>query len=93
MNRCTQTVLLACLLFLVGCGNRITKDNYAKIKTGMTIAEVESILGRGTEQGSSNASFGGISLDMKSIVWQDDIKIISVTFSNGKVQAKSQIGL
>jgi hypothetical protein len=69
MNQYTQIVLLACLLFLVGCGSPITKDNYAQIKTGMTIAEVESILGSGTEQGSSNASFGSISMDMKSIVW------------------------
>ena len=85
--------VLLCIA-MTGCGGRsITKDNYSKVKTGMTLAEVESILGKGTEQGSSDASFGGISIDIKSMVWQDEDKIISISFSHNKVQAKTQIGL
>ena len=94
MSQLKTLLLLCCLLVLPGCGgNRITKDNYDEIKTGMTLDEVESILGSGTEQASSDASFGGISIDMKSMVWQNEDKIISITFSHGKVQSKSQIGL
>ncbi|TWU38686.1 hypothetical protein Q31b_37640 [Novipirellula aureliae] len=93
MSQIKNLLLLCCLLLFTGCGNPITKDNYSEIKTGMTIDEVESILGTGTEQASSDASFGGISIDMKSMVWQDEEKIISITFSHDKVQSKSQIGL
>ena len=94
MSQLKTLLLLCCLLLFTGCGgNRITKDNYAEVKTGMTLDEVESILGPGTEQASSDASFGGISIDMKSMVWQDEDKIISIIFSHGKVQSKSQIGL
>ena len=94
MHQLKLALLLTCTLILVGCGgNSITKDNYSEIKTGMTIAEVESILGSGTEQASSDASIGGISIDMKSMVWQDEMKIISIMFSHGKVQSKSQFGL
>ncbi|TWU18601.1 outer membrane protein assembly factor BamE domain-containing protein [Allorhodopirellula heiligendammensis] len=94
MSQIKSLLLLSCLSLFVGCGgNRVTKDNYAEVKTGMTINEVESILGTGTEQASSDASFGGISIDMKSMVWQGEDKIISITFSHDKVQSKSQIGL
>ncbi|WP_430452737.1 hypothetical protein [Rhodopirellula europaea] len=71
----------------------MTKDSYNEIKTGMTLDEVEAILGDGTEQTSSDASFGGISIDMQRMVWQNEDKIISITFSHGKVKAKSQLGL
>lgn len=87
------TLILAPILF-VGCGrNQITKDNYSQIKTGMTIDEVEAILGSGTEQASSDASFGGISIDVKNMIWQNEDQIISITFSHGKVKAKTQMGL
>ena len=89
-----KLLLLTFVLLIVGCGgNPITKNNYAKVETGMTIDEVESILGPGTEQGSSDACFGGISIDMKSMIWQNKGKIISITFSHGKVKAKTQVGL
>ena len=92
MKHFLLTVLLC--IAMTGCGGKaITKDNYSKVKTGMTLAEVEAILGKGTEQASSDASFGGISIDFKSMVWQDEDKIISIGFSHNKVQAKTQIGL
>lgn len=94
MHQFKSLVLLLCLLLFIGCGgSRITNENYAKVKTGMTLEQVESILGPGTEQASSDASFGGISIDVKNMVWQDKEKIISITFSQDKVQAKSQFGL
>ncbi len=94
MFKINTIVLMSCLVLFVGCGGqRVTKGSYAKVKTGMTLSEVEAILGPGTEQGSSDASFGGISIDVKSMVWQDEDKIISIMFSQDKVKAKSQIGL
>ncbi|WP_417735653.1 hypothetical protein [Rosistilla oblonga] len=94
MNQYAMRLLLSVSLLTTGCsGDLITKDNYSEIKTGMTLAEVETILGPGTEQASSDASFGGISIDMTNMVWQNEEKIISITFSHDMVQMKSQIGL
>ena len=69
----------------------VSKSNFAKIKTGMTLDEVSEILGPGelsTEMGIGdtdatiyqwgNAVFGGV---------------IIVTFIDGKVSSKSQAGL
>lgn len=87
-------VLLGLVLaVLPGCGSKVSKSNYDKIKNGMTQAEVESILGEGKEQASSAVSVPGMSASAKGIVWEDGGKIISVSFMNGKVVGKSQAGL
>ena len=96
-------------LSLTGCGgSKITKSNYDKINNGMTEAEVEGILGKGEEKASSgvdvpgksvnipgggNVSVPGVSSSAKVKMWQDGMKMISITFSNGKVMAKAQNGL
>src|SRR5262245_52046200 len=41
-------VLLLCLL-VPACKSKINKANFEKIKDGMTLAEVEKILGKGTK--------------------------------------------
>lgn len=90
---------LGFLLTLVGCGDRISKSNYDKIKDGMTIKEVEYILGRGEEQSSVSvpgASVGGVSvpgMSGKNYVWKDGNKVITVSFLNDKVFGKAQLGL
>jgi hypothetical protein len=38
------------LFFLAGCGSRINRDNFYAIKYGMTMPEVEKILGPGGKQ-------------------------------------------
>ena len=58
----------------------------------MTISQVQGILGKGSEQASSDASFGGMSMSAKQMTWQDGNRIITVTFMNEKVQGKAQLG-
>ena len=60
-------------------------DNFNKISDGMTISQVEAILGKGEAQASS--------ADTQIINWQNSTKVISITFSNGKVMSKAQNGL
>ena len=94
-------VVLACVicLGLTGCGSKVSKANYDKIKDGMSLAEVEGILGKGTEQSSASVpgvSAGGVSVpgaSAKGMVWQDGGKMISITFLNDKVMGKAQAGL
>jgi hypothetical protein len=79
--------LLAGLLIagLIGCGSsKITKDNFDRIKLGMTQEEVQGILGSPTEA-------SGIEIPMFSGTmskWARGDTIITVQFVNGKVVAK-----
>jgi hypothetical protein len=82
------------------CGSgKINKENYDKISEGMSKSEVESILGKGDSQASSSfdgSSFGGESMSAEVVTYESSnasIKIISITYMNGKVQGKAQTGL
>jgi len=45
-------------LFLISCSGKINSDNYNKVSNGMSVAEVESILGKGESQASSSVDLG-----------------------------------
>jgi outer membrane protein assembly factor BamE (lipoprotein component of BamABCDE complex) len=64
---------------------RVTKENDAKIKTGMTKAEVEAILGPGTVDNSAKIEgfSGGVT------VWKDGDNVIQIGFKDDKVVAKT----
>lgn len=71
-------------LLLVACGSPVNQDNFKKIETGMTQAEVEAILGRPDE--SSSASLGNFSGG--SSTWKAGDASITVQFMNDRVQFK-----
>jgi len=95
MKNITKTIIIAFTLFLVSCSTKINKDNYQKISNGMSVSQVESILGNGESQASSNVDLGEYGGNMSSevITWQEGTNVISITFSNGTVMAKAQSGL
>jgi len=71
-------------LTLAGCGSRINQDNFDKVQTGMTMAQVKVILGNPTESSSVDvAVFSGTVSK-----WQAGDLIITIQFVNGKVVAK-----
>ena len=71
-------------LLLVACGSPVNQENFQKIATGMTQAEVEDILGRPDE--SSSASLGTFSGG--SSTWTSGDVTITVQFMNDRVQFK-----
>jgi uncharacterized alpha/beta hydrolase family protein len=89
------TVLLFSATILTSCSGKINKDNYEKISDGMSISQVESILGEGESNASSSVDLGeyGGNISSEVMTWQSGMKVISITFSNGKVMAKAQSGL
>ena len=97
MNRyhvLTALVLAGFLLaFVAGCGGKVTKSNYDKVTTGMTLAEVENILGKGAEQAGGGGVLGKITGSGKVVTWEDGEKVITITFINDKVTTKLQKGL
>lgn len=91
-------------LFLAGCGgpSKVTKDNYAKVKDGMTVKQVEEILGEGTHTagggenvaGQFGVDVGGASAPSPiEYTWENGPKVIKVTFRQGKVIGKTSTGL
>ncbi len=76
------TVVLAAVL--IGC-ERITQENYNKIETDMTLAQVKEILGNPTEINSMG--FGP--LTGANAVWRSKNIEISVQFLNDKVKMKN----
>ena len=68
-------MLLVSMAMLLGC-SKLTVDNYAKIKTGMTYSEVAEILGK--PDSSSEALF------VKNCVWGNEQKNITVNFVGDK---------
>ena len=95
MKSLIKSFFLVFSLFLVSCSGKINKDNYDKISNGMSVSQVESILGEGESQASSNVDLGeyGGNVSSEVITWQKGSNVISITFSNGTVMAKAQSGL
>jgi hypothetical protein len=81
---------------LAGCASKITKSNYESVRTGMTLAQVEDILGKGTEQAGIGGALGTLSGSVKIVCWTEgdnSPKKITITFVNDKVAAKLETGL
>ena len=79
------TVIALFSLCLAACDSlRLTQENFDKIRTGMTQAEVTAILGEPTESSSVDvAVFSGT-----ASTWRKDGVVITIQFANGKVVAK-----
>jgi hypothetical protein len=90
-----KTIIISISLFLFSCSGKLNKNNYDKISNDMSISQVESILGKGESQASSNVDLGeyGGNISSEVMTWQSGTRVISITFSNGKVMAKAQNGL
>ncbi len=84
--------LAAGLFAIVGC-SKVSQENYDKISTGMSVDEVEDILGSGEVEGGGGVAIGDVELSGKVMHWGDDEKGIVVTFANGKVVSKAKKGL
>lgn len=94
-------LLLAISLMAVACNGKITKENYDKIVCaelnyntfeydgGMTIEEVEAILGK-PDSSSSSTIYGFTAI---AYVWGNSNKNITVSFVNNQAILKVQVGL
>src|SRR5437773_3832168 len=69
-----------CLILLASSGDRITRANYDRIQIGMTIEQVESVLGQSTEFGCGP---GGVGL-----TWRGGTYNIHSEFLDGTMVTK-----
>ena len=72
-------------LGLSGCGSKVTKQNFDKIKAGMTTDEVVAILGEPTDKATAESPIPGLMGSASSWTWKDGKTTIIVQFLNGKV--------
>ncbi len=93
MKNILYTIAVIFTLILTSCSGKLNKDNYDKISNDMSVSQVELILGKGESLASSNVNLGNRNISSEVMTWQSGTKVISITFSNGKVMAKAQIGL
>jgi PBP1b-binding outer membrane lipoprotein LpoB len=73
---------------IISCSSNVNIDNFNKIEMGMSKFEVESILG----DGDSMVESAYEDYSMEVLTWKDGVKVISISFSNGKVAAKVKVG-
>ncbi len=94
-------IAIAACLALAGCESKVTAENYDKITNGMSLSQVQKILGRGkddTSHAGTSISAPGIGQTSKSsdvvYVWEEENggKIV-ITFQDDKVVMKSKVGM
>ncbi len=78
------TVIIFVSLFTTGC-NKVTQENYEKLKMGMAYEEATNILGKAQE---CNSAIG-----MTNCRWGSDEKYIKIQFIADKVVLFSGKGL
>ncbi|WP_137820519.1 outer membrane protein assembly factor BamE [Pseudomonas sp. 2FG] len=76
--------LLSFCVLLAAC-SKINQENYSKIKTGMSKAEVESLLGAPTDCSGA--------LGFSSCTWGDQKSFISIQYAGDQVLMFSGQGL
>ena len=72
--------------------DKMTMEKFNKIETGMTYEQVVAIVGSEGEL-STESSYGSYSMKIYSWKASNGIANATVSFTNGKVSGKSQIGL
>ncbi len=73
-----RTAGVALFCFLLGaCGSQISLDNYSKLKVGQTYDEVKQVIGEPARCDEM--------LSVRTCVWGDEQRGISVNFVAGKV--------
>jgi len=87
MTGLVLSALLAAML--AGCSGRsVTMEDFAKVENGMTLAQVEGILGKGKLQTGGAVAFGNFGASTMVYTWESDQLSMSVVFVNDKVVAK-----
>jgi hypothetical protein len=84
MKRVSLIILLAALLLAAGC-NRLTMENYDRLRMGMEYNAVVAILGK-----PDNCSEA---LGTRSCVWGDEERNITVLFLGGSATFFTHTGL
>jgi len=85
MKLLKKLLIITLSLCILACGSKVNQTNFDKIKSGMSQAEVESIIGKP----KNSASMGIGEFSGSTATWEtNDAKII-IQFVNDKVKIKN----
>lgn len=89
-SRICSAASIAIVVFTIGIAgcDKVTPDNYAKIQTGQSEADVEGILGKPTATETASGAIGSGA----EKTWKSGDKTIKVVFINGKVMGSEKSG-
>lgn len=79
-----RALALASAVLLVSC-SKITQENFAQVRDGMSEQEVFAILGSPTESSTTSV----LAISGTSSKWVGGDAVITIRFVNGKVALKS----
>ena len=96
MRLCLKSISILVLLafsFVLGCNSStepggsaaVNKSNLAKIKPGMSVTEVQAIMGAGDTVQNGSARMNNQRVPDEEHTWRNGDRSIVVTFVNGKV--------
>lgn len=80
-----RSIALLSLCVLLAACSKVNQENYSKLSSGMSKAEVETLLGKPTDCSGA--------LGMSSCTWGDQKSFISVQYAGDKVLMFSGQGL
>lgn len=86
MRRPCRSALSVIVLCLAACGTKVTPDNYDRLQSGMSKAQVHAILG--TPDDVTGNEIGGV-LSLTKETWKTGKHRITVTFGNDALALKS----
>lgn len=72
-----------------GC---VTYAEYKKVKSGMTVAKVAKLFGTKGKQSAKSEAYG-ITVEIRTYNGCTQFGVVSVLFTNGRLDTKSQAGL
>jgi hypothetical protein len=78
-------LLVACAGVLAACGSKLTPENFARVKSGMTEEEVRDILGK-PDQLEGGELLG---LSSSTYTYHNEGSVATIGFINGKVTLKN----
>ncbi len=80
-----RVIYALALALLVAACSKVSQENYAKTRNGMTEQEVYAILGRPTEQSSRDL----LGVSATSAKWVAGDQVVNIQFVDGKVVLRS----
>jgi len=104
-NTCGRSLpavaIVGAAMIVAGCESKVSDDSYQQITTGMTLDDVQHILGKGEQDvsGGVGISASGIAggredsqATIKTYNWKDGQKMIIIDFREEKVINKRKLG-
>lgn len=85
LNTCRKSFTIICLCLMLLACSQLTEENFEKVKLGMTLQQVTSILGKPSITEKINVTgISGI-----AATWKDDYGQVDIQFLNERVAVKA----